>query len=95
MKALVLGDGRPYCVALLLPGNGEISEKDISLAVDEVNRGLPDYAKVEAWVRLRQPMSAEDGLLTENGRPRRDKIVEYFSCQIDQLYYDQAETIAL
>ena len=98
-QALVLGDGRPYCVALLLPGDSELNDNDIADAVEAANRTLPDYARVMKWLRLDTPLSTLDGLLTENGRPRRDRIAEHFALQVDQLYQkqqqQQQETIAL
>ena len=94
-QALVLGDGRPYCVALLLPGDSELNDSAISHAVNAANGTLPDYARVMKWLRLEKQLSALDGLLTDNGRPRRDQIAEYFALQVDQLYQQQPETIAL
>jgi len=93
-QVLVLGDGRPHCVALLLPVNSGASNDNIQAAVESANSGLPDYAKVECWLRLAQPLSQADGLLTENGRPRRDKIQEHFAIQVDQLYTNQQESSA-
>jgi len=93
-QVLVLGDGRPYCVALVLAANTEIKDDDISLTVASANKSLPDYARVEGWLRLEKPLSSAEGLLTENGRPRRDNIAEHFSPRIDQLYYEQAEIVS-
>jgi len=98
-QVLVLGDGRPYCVALLSPGDSELNDNDIADGVEAANRTLPDYARVMKWLRLDTPLSTLDGLLTENGRPRRDRIAEHFALQVDQLYQkqqqQQQETIAL
>ncbi len=90
-QALVLGDGRPFCVALLLPCNKTLADDELLGAVEGVNKSLPDYARVESWIHLDQPLSIQDGFLTENGRFRRDKIAEHFINQIDQLYLQKAE----
>ncbi len=94
-QVLVLGDGRPHCTALLLAGDPHTSDDAINTAIDTANKNLPDYAKVESWLRLDSPLSAEQGLLTENGRPRRDNIQTHFSLQIAQLYFEQTETLSL
>jgi long-subunit acyl-CoA synthetase (AMP-forming) len=94
-QVLVLGDGRPYCTALLLPTDPHMSEGAIDAAVIAANNSLPDYARVGNWLRLDRPICAEQGLLTENGRPRRDNIQAHFALQIEQLYFDQAETMSL
>ncbi|MOA67271.1 hypothetical protein D3C78_1943720 [compost metagenome] len=44
----------------------------------EANAALPDYAQVHHWTRLTQPFSAANGLLTANGRPRRDVILALY-----------------
>jgi len=93
-QTLVLGDGRPFCVALLLPCNKTLSDEELLCAVEGANMNLPDYARVESWIRLDQPLSVEDGFLTENGRPRRDRVEEHFINQIDQLYLQKTEVNA-
>ncbi len=54
-----------------------------------VNARLPDYARIHAWHRLPTPLSAADGLLTGNGRPRRDAIARHYAAQIAALYHTQ------
>jgi long-subunit acyl-CoA synthetase (AMP-forming) len=82
-RCVVLGDDRPYLVALLTApesqGNAAIDE-----CIAAVNLRLPDYARIGAWHRLQ----ADDwqGMLTANGRPRRDVIAREFTDVIQQLY---------
>jgi hypothetical protein len=45
---------------------------------------LPDYARVHHWSRLDQPFTAANGLLTANGRPRRDAIVKHYRAQLTE-----------
>ena len=54
-----------------------------------VGARLPDYARIHAWQRLAAPLSAADGLLTDNGRPRRDAIARHYAAQIAALYHDR------
>ncbi|WP_162846050.1 AMP-binding protein [Seongchinamella sediminis] len=89
-QAVVLGDGMPYCSALIwaAPTAGE---QLIQQQIDEVNRGLPDYARVRRWQRLQEPMTVRNGLLTDNGRPRRNAIASTCSELIEQLYGEPQE----
>ncbi|MCY1186982.1 hypothetical protein D9M73_279050 [compost metagenome] len=44
----------------------------------QANQSLPDYAWAHRWTRLEQPFTPDNGLLTVNGRPRRDAIAERY-----------------
>jgi len=46
--------------------------------VAEANLALPDYAQVHSWTRLQQPFTAQNGMATANGRPRRDAILAHY-----------------
>jgi long-subunit acyl-CoA synthetase (AMP-forming) len=85
-QAIVFGDDRPYCVALVYPHDASSSDQDIETWVDKVNLGLPDYARVARWYRLPKPLSSHDGLLTANARPRRASIEQTYQLAISDLY---------
>jgi hypothetical protein len=63
-----------------------VSSQQIERAITSANLGLPDYARVRSWTTLPQPLSFGDGLLTANGRPRRDAIAARYSSLINALY---------
>jgi long-chain acyl-CoA synthetase len=94
-QVIVLGDSRPMCVALVLPVKADALECEIQAEIDRANAGLPDYARVGRWLCLSEPLSASNGLLTDNGRPRREKIEEQYAQKIDQLYTIIKESVAL
>ncbi len=50
------------------------SRADALNALKHTNNGLPDYARVQAMVIAHTPFSLNNGLLTANGRPRRQQI---------------------
>ncbi len=77
-QAFVQGEGLPGNLALLWPLDPQCDEQTLADAVASANAALPDYARVRAWYRLTAPFSAADGLLTSNGRLRRDAIAERF-----------------
>jgi len=94
-QAIVYGDARPFCIALLAPGKNSADntneKKIIDQWVTQVNLSLPDYAQIKRWYRLPTPLSFSAGLLTSNGRPKRLAIANYYRQQIDKLYLTSNE----
>jgi acyl-CoA synthetase (AMP-forming)/AMP-acid ligase II len=82
-QCVVLGDGRPSLVAVL-GAPAVIDDTAIQLWIDRVNRRLPDYARVGAWLRLDADTWA--ALSTANGRPRRAAIENRLAAEIGELY---------
>jgi long-subunit acyl-CoA synthetase (AMP-forming) len=74
-QAVVWGEARSSNVAVVWPRRAGLGEAALQAALGEVNAGLPDYAQVRELVIADAPFSAADGLLTGNGRPRRDAIL--------------------
>jgi long-chain acyl-CoA synthetase len=89
-EAVVFGDGRPCCVALLTPVQRDVTDIDLSAAIAAVNSTLPDYARVKRWLRLPAPLASSKDLLTANGRPRRERIEELYGAEIEALYAESA-----
>jgi long-subunit acyl-CoA synthetase (AMP-forming) len=90
-QAVVIGDARPWCAALVWPQNGSAGSEEIDAAIRSANERLPDYARILEWRRMPEPMTATNGLLTENGRPRRTEIERAYGPLIEQLYADLQE----
>jgi len=70
-QAVVFGEGQPALRAVLWPTSAAVPDALLAAAVQAANETLPDYARIAGWVRARAPFSAEAGLATANGRPRR------------------------
>jgi long-subunit acyl-CoA synthetase (AMP-forming) len=83
--AMVVGEGRPHLAALISPAAGESSVTAIAVAVERANSRLPDYAQVRRFAVADRPF-ANDGLLTPNGRPRRDRILARYAHRVEALY---------
>ena len=83
-QAWLHGEALPANVAVLVP-RGEASDARLQAAVDEVNAGLPDYARVHRWLRAEQPFGEANGLATSNGRLRRAALFAYYRRAIDCL----------
>ncbi|XEA97584.1 AMP-binding protein [Xanthomonas tesorieronis] len=85
-QAVVCGEARAHNLAVLWPRNAALDDAAIARALAEVNAGLPDYACVSGFVRASAPFTAADGLLTGNGRPRRDAILQRHADAIARRY---------
>ena len=62
----------------------QVEETLVSLnqQIEQLNHRLPDYARIHHWLPV--ALDQHPGLLTANGRPRRNEIYHHFSRQIDQ-----------
>jgi long-chain acyl-CoA synthetase len=82
LQAVLFGDGRPWNVAVVvsLPG------ADVEAAVQLVNQGLPDYARIGQWIAAEEPFSLQNGEWTGTARPRREVIWRHYEEQINRLY---------
>ncbi|MFT5482045.1 MAG: long-chain acyl-CoA synthetase [Halieaceae bacterium] len=90
-NCIVMGEARPYCVALVQVLDAQSNSSQVQVAIDSVNAGLPDYARIERWMYLEEPLSVENDLLTANGRPRRTAIESHYAERLESLYQlDQA-----
>jgi len=85
-QSVVFGDAKPYCIALVYPRVSATTNEDIQDWIDKVNHTLPNYARIEQWLRLIEPMSFNSSLMTSNGRPIRENILKYYAELIEQLY---------
>ena len=83
-QAFVYGEAMPHNHALLWPHRPDCTDAELTAAVAEANEALPDYAQVHQWTRLAQPFTAANGLLTANGRPRRDAIIAQYRTQLTE-----------
>jgi len=86
-QAFVYGEAMPTNHALLWPHRPDCTNEELAAAVAQANEALPDYAQVHHWTRLDQPFTAANGLLTANGRPRRDAIVERYRAQLTEFRF--------
>jgi long-chain acyl-CoA synthetase len=75
-QVMVYGETAAYLSALVFPVDAKLSESEISAAVAKANAQLPDYARIGDWHRLTQPLSSASGLVTANGRIRRDLVIQ-------------------
>lgn len=84
-QAAVFGEARPFNVAVIVPG-ANATRAGIEVALRAANRGLPDYARVGAWLAAAAPFSLANGQLTGTGRLRRSAILAVYGARLERLY---------
>src|SRR6202165_4463216 len=84
-QVVVMGNGRGYLVALII-GSGSVTSDQAQAALDRVNLERPHYKQVRGFHLVSEPFTIESGLLTANGKLKRDMIAERFRDEIDALY---------
>lgn len=83
LQAAVFGEARPWNVAVIA---SPASAAAVQAALDRANRRLPDYARIQAWVRAIAPFATSNDQLTANGRLRRPAIWAAYGDAIQALY---------
>jgi long-chain acyl-CoA synthetase len=81
-QALAWGEGRTQAAAVLVPRSSHCTTAELERAVAAVNAGLPDYARIGAVLRASEPFSVDNGLLTGNGRIRRESALSRYGAAL-------------
>jgi long-chain acyl-CoA synthetase len=82
-QVVVVGNGRGYLSAIV---TGGISGEQVQAALDAVNPQLPHYKQVRAFCLRSEPFSIENGMLTANGKLKRDLISARMQDEIEEMY---------
>jgi long-chain acyl-CoA synthetase len=82
-QVVIVGNGRGYLCALI---TGSVTASDTQKVIDAVNADLPHYRQIRNFSILPGAFTAEDGLLTANGKLRRDAIDRRYSAEIATMY---------
>jgi long-chain acyl-CoA synthetase len=82
-QVILIGNGRSYLSALV---TGAVEPTAVQAALDAINRDLPHYRQIRTFTVIKEPFTAENGLLTSNGKLRRDAINARFARQIEAMY---------
>jgi len=82
-QVVLMGNGRGYVTAIV---TGSVRRADVQAAFEVVNPQLPHYKRVHAFHIHPEPFSIENGLLTANGKLKRDAIVQRLHADIEDLY---------
>lgn len=82
-QVVIVGNGRGYLSAI---ATGSVTPEQVQAALDAVNPELPHYKQVRAFSVRSEPFSIESGMLTVNGKLKRDVIAARMKDEIDCMY---------
>lgn len=99
-QALVVGDGRPYLCALIVPDFDRLGihttperllqdprlHREIGEVVETVNRLLPQHERLRHFHLVAQKFTVEGGELTPTLKVRRPIVVQRYRAEIDAMY---------
>jgi long-chain acyl-CoA synthetase len=82
-QIVVVGNGRGYLTAIV---TGSVPAEKVQAALDVANPELPHYKQVRAFVVREEAFSIESGMLTVNGKLKRDVIAARMKDEIEEMY---------
>lgn len=82
-QAVLVGNGRNFLSMII---TGSVTTEKAQAAVDAVNLAMPHYKQVRAFHIHAEPFSIENGLLTANGKLKRDMISARLKNEIEEMY---------
>ena len=87
-QAVVVGNGRSFLAALI---TGDASRAAAETAIEAVNQRLPHYKRIHAFHLCPEPFTVDNGLLTVNGKLKRDAIARRYRDAIERMYWKKEQ----
>jgi long-chain acyl-CoA synthetase len=88
-QLVLVGNQRSFLTLLVAASTNGLNSERVQSAIDAVNVNLPHYKKIRGFHIVPEPFSIENGLLTANGKLKRDAIAGRFAAEIERLYQKQ------
>jgi long-chain acyl-CoA synthetase len=82
-QVVLVGNNRSFLAALI---TGPVSREQVETALAALNAQRPHYKQIHAFCVLEEPFTIENGLLTANGKLKREAIAARFQREIEELY---------
>jgi len=82
-QVVLVGNGCSFLAAIIA---GNCARTDVERALEQFNLDLPHYKRIRTFHLSSEPFSVENGLLTANGKLKRDAIATRFHSEIDEIY---------
>jgi long-chain acyl-CoA synthetase len=82
-QVVIVGNGRGYLSVIV---TGSLPRDRVQFALDALNPQWPHYKQIRAFCQRLEPFSIENGLLTANGKLKRELIAARMKTEIDEMY---------
>ena len=82
-QVVLVGNGRSFLAAII---TGDVAAGEIDSQIERMNATLPHYRKVRMFHAAPEPFTIENGLLTANGKFKRDAIAARYAEEIERMY---------
>lgn len=92
-QVVLQGNGRGFLTAIITGLNCDSARERIEKAIAEVNATQPHYKQIRRFIAREEVMTIESGLLTANGKLRRDAISAKFKDQIEEIYQTKKQAV--
>ncbi len=86
---MLTGNGRSYLAAIIAGADGRA---EIETQIERINASMPHYRKIRRFHVAKELFTIDNGLLTANGKLRRDAIAARFASEIEQMYAKSDES---
>jgi long-chain acyl-CoA synthetase len=82
-QVVLIGNGRSFLTAIIA---GEVVGAEIESQIERLNATLPHYRKIRMFHAVQESFTIENGLLTANGKLKRDAIAARYGEEIERMY---------
>jgi long-chain acyl-CoA synthetase len=82
-QVVLVGNGCSFLAAII---TGACARGEVERVLEQFNQELPHYKRIRAFHQSSEAFTVENGLLTANGKLKRDAIAARFRFAIDEIY---------
>jgi len=86
-QIVLIGNGRSYVTMLI---TGKLDSAAVQTAIDQMNSELPHYRQIRSFQILPEPFTPDSGLITANGKLKREAIAKRYDAEINSMYARKA-----
>jgi long-chain acyl-CoA synthetase len=87
VQVVLIGHGRSFVTTII---TGPVTDSQVGDALVGLNAELPHYKRIRSYCLAPEPFNVENGLLTINGKLKRDAIASRYEKEIEALYRKQS-----
>lgn len=86
VEAVVVGEGRPHCVAMATSSGLSLTEERVIQILDSINAELSSHEQIKAIGLVQRPWTSESGELTPSLKVKRQAVQRIYEREIEALY---------